>query len=82
MGCGGHVRTGAEDAVQVLVVHEGRQQDRNVKIDDRPGMSLGAREVIKISEKSLYKQKQKKHTHKKQLAAHISALPLEYSSGT
>ena len=64
-------RTGAEDAVQV--VYERHQQDRNVKIVDRLGMSLGARAMVKITEKSFYKTKHKKHTQKKSYGTHICA---------
>ena len=51
LGCRGNAGTGAEDAVLLIVVYERHQQDRNVKKNDRPGISLGAQEAIKITEK-------------------------------
>ena len=48
LGCRDNARTGAENAV--LVVFGRHEQDRKEKVADKPGMSLGAREVIIITQ--------------------------------
>ena len=58
LGCRGNARTGAENVAQIG--YERHQQDQNVKIVDRPGMSLDAREAIRITEKSIHETKEKK----------------------